>query len=133
MVRLIRVANPQYFITESALVASFAPIVAELGIPQGNIFVLDRQEQVAPQLRHFSSLRVLLEDGEEDWDHLDNAVETKRTPAVLLWTSGTSGLPKAAIMSHSAIVAQAELASFAAGSASCKKVVAIRSSGLTLS
>lgn len=48
----------------------------------------------------------LLCHGESDWIRFDDEVTARTTPAALYTTSGTGGLPKAAILSHSAIVSQ---------------------------
>ncbi|PYH65279.1 adenylate-forming enzyme AfeA [Aspergillus vadensis CBS 113365] len=48
----------------------------------------------------------LLACGEEDWIKFDDETLAKTTPAAMYCTSGTSGLPKAAIISHQAVVSQ---------------------------
>ncbi|PWY79461.1 adenylate-forming enzyme AfeA [Aspergillus sclerotioniger CBS 115572] len=47
-----------------------------------------------------------LSHGEEDWIRLDEESLAKTTPAAMYCTSGTSGLPKAAVLSHHAIISQ---------------------------
>ncbi|KAK1140753.1 hypothetical protein N8T08_009954 [Aspergillus melleus] len=46
----------------------------------------------------------LLGYGENDWISFDNEAIAKSTPAAMFSTSGTGGLPKAALLSHHAIV-----------------------------
>ena len=48
----------------------------------------------------------LLNYGEADWIRFDDEKTAKSTPAVMYSTSGTGGLPKAAVLSHYALVAQ---------------------------
>ncbi|OOF98605.1 hypothetical protein ASPCADRAFT_139837 [Aspergillus carbonarius ITEM 5010] len=48
----------------------------------------------------------LLSHGEEDWIKLDEGSQAKTTPAAMYCTSGTSGLPKAAVLTHHAIISQ---------------------------
>ncbi|KAL3472999.1 hypothetical protein BJX99DRAFT_204372 [Aspergillus californicus] len=48
----------------------------------------------------------LLGYGENDWITFDDEMIAKTTPAAMFSTSGTGGLPKAAVLSHNAIVAQ---------------------------
>ena len=48
----------------------------------------------------------LLYHGQSDWVRFDNAAVATVTPAAMYMTSGTSGLPKAALLSHEAIVSQ---------------------------
>jgi acyl-CoA synthetase (AMP-forming)/AMP-acid ligase II len=53
-------------------------------------------------------LEALLAYGESDWIRLPNEKSAKATPAAYFTTSGTSGLPKAAILSHAAMRGQHE-------------------------
>lgn len=53
-----------------------------------------------------SNLCDLLSYGEADWNRFNDEAIAKSTPAAMYSTSGTSGLPKAAILSHFALVAQ---------------------------
>jgi acyl-CoA synthetase (AMP-forming)/AMP-acid ligase II len=55
--------------------------------------------------RH-SNFANLLCYGESDWLKFNDPVVAQATPAAMFSTSGTGGLPKAAILSHYAIVAQ---------------------------
>lgn len=71
-------------------------------IPLTNLFVLDED---ASHHEH-QSWRVLLEYGEEAWHTFGSKLEAKSTPAALACTSGTTGLPKVAVMSHYHYVAQ---------------------------
>ncbi|PYI07073.1 adenylate-forming enzyme AfeA [Aspergillus sclerotiicarbonarius CBS 121057] len=47
-----------------------------------------------------------LNHGEEDWIKLDEVSLAKTTPAAMYCTSGTSGLPKAAVITHHAIISE---------------------------
>jgi len=55
--------------------------------------------------RH-SNLAHLLCYGESDWLMFNDAAVARNTPAAMFSTSGTGGLPKAAILSHHALVSQ---------------------------
>ncbi|KAL1968640.1 hypothetical protein VTN77DRAFT_1466 [Rasamsonia byssochlamydoides] len=46
----------------------------------------------------------LLDHGESDWIRFDDKATAETTPAAMFTTSGTGGLPKAAILSHHAMV-----------------------------
>lgn len=46
----------------------------------------------------------LLDHGESDWIRFDEKTAAETTPAAMFTTSGTGGLPKAAILSHHAMV-----------------------------
>ncbi|KAK4696726.1 hypothetical protein P7C71_g1233, partial [Lecanoromycetidae sp. Uapishka_2] len=56
--------------------------------------------------QHHTSIKDLLEYGEADWICFQDEEEAKNTAAALLSTSGTTGLPKAAIISHYSCVMQ---------------------------
>lgn len=54
----------------------------------------------------FQSWRSLLEHGERDWVSFDKLERARDTTAMLLFSSGTTGLPKPAMLSHYNLVAQ---------------------------
>jgi acyl-CoA synthetase (AMP-forming)/AMP-acid ligase II len=73
------------------------------GIPQSKIFVLNLHHEEIPEGQQ--SWNQLLKCGEQEWERVD---DPDNTPAAYVSTSGTSGLPKAAIIPHSYFVSQAE-------------------------
>ncbi|KKY28858.1 putative amp-binding enzyme [Phaeomoniella chlamydospora] len=74
------------------------------GIPRTRVLVLDSAEEHAPiGYLHWS---ILLEHGQSDWRRFDDEVKCRNTVAFLASTSGTTGLPKAAALSHYYFVAQ---------------------------
>jgi acyl-CoA synthetase (AMP-forming)/AMP-acid ligase II len=72
----------------------------ECGISDANIFVLNFRGETVPA--GYRSWNALLEHGERDWVEVDDTA----TPAVYGSTSGTTGLPKAAVISHSYLTSQ---------------------------
>lgn len=48
----------------------------------------------------------LTQRGEQDWIRFNDKDLAQSTPACLLFSSGTTGLPKAALLSHHNLVAQ---------------------------
>jgi acyl-CoA synthetase (AMP-forming)/AMP-acid ligase II len=64
-------------------------------------------QSVPPTLKSWSEL---LSHGEDDWIRFDDKQVSRRTPVALLFSSGTTGLPKAAVLSHYNLVAQHTLA-----------------------
>jgi acyl-CoA synthetase (AMP-forming)/AMP-acid ligase II len=59
------------------------------------------EEETPTDVLNFSSL---LEHGESDWIRFNDKTVAESTPAAMFTTSGTGGLPKAAILSHHSIV-----------------------------
>ena len=63
------------------------------------------------RLEGFETWNVLLQHGESDWNRFADETKAKETTACLLSTSGTTGLPKLAIITHAACVAQGTILS----------------------
>lgn len=61
-------------------------------------------DQAVPE--GFKSWRTLLDHGEEDWVRFDDLETAQSTTAARMFSSGTTGLPKAAYISHYNIIAQ---------------------------
>ena len=77
-------------------------------ISDSNIRIFDVNGQSVPS--GFHSWSELLEHGEQDWIRFNDQKISSTTPAALLFSSGTTGLPKAAVLSHYNLVAQHTLA-----------------------
>lgn len=76
----------------------------ECQIPEPNIWIFDVLGQTIPE--GFRSWKELLKFGERDWVRFDDEEIAKTTTAARLFSSGTTGLPKAAVISHYNFVAQ---------------------------
>ncbi|OQV09713.1 hypothetical protein CLAIMM_13805 [Cladophialophora immunda] len=68
------------------------------------VLIFDQPEQ--PLRRGFLSWRTLLEHGQRDWVSFDDEEQCAATPAAYFFSSGTTGLPKAAVISHRNLIAQ---------------------------
>ena len=112
--RLLKLSKTKYLVVEPSLISSIWLSAIESGISQANIFLFDIQEEKISTSTRLSSLKVLMQHEEEDWHCFNDQDLARKTPATLQMTSGTGGLPKAAVMSHYAILAQAALASYTA-------------------
>ncbi|EAW10018.1 nicotinic acid-CoA ligase pyr1 [Aspergillus clavatus NRRL 1] len=117
---LLELAEPRLIVTSPEALAKILEIGSLKGlsadrvclVDEGSIDIIVQFAQVpleqdgsrltAPN----SSIRLesLLQYGESDWVRFTDVEESKSTPAAMFLTSGTSGLPKAAIRTHHAII-----------------------------
>lgn len=96
--------NARYLITEPELLPRIALAIEACSLPASNVFVLDTTDRGFPQ--YYRPWEELLQHGETDWVRFQTADEAKHTTAALLSTSGTTGMPKAAMISHYSCVVQ---------------------------
>ncbi len=101
---LFKTSDVKFVIVEPDLLSKILPTVHETGVSLENVRLLELGELqgAAP----FVSWTSLLEHGEEEWVAFDDEFKAKATIAALMSTSGTTGLPKAAEISHYALVSQ---------------------------
>ncbi len=76
----------------------------ECNIPTSRLFVFDASDHGPSD--GYRSWDELLQHGEADWVRFKNREEASTTVATLGFTSGTTGLPKAAMVSHEYSVSQ---------------------------
>jgi acyl-CoA synthetase (AMP-forming)/AMP-acid ligase II len=74
------------------------------GIAKERIWIFDVQGQAVPQ--GYKSWQSLLTHGERDWPRFNDLETCRTTPAARLFSSGTTGLPKAATLTHYNFIAQ---------------------------
>lgn len=100
----IRTANIKYFIVEADLLPNVLRATKETGIPESSIFVFNtRNESVPSNLRSWTWL---LSQGSTEWERFHSEIRCKSTIAARLFSSGTTGLPKALNMSFHNFIAQ---------------------------
>ena len=100
----MQTTRARFLVTEYDLL----PIVArmgEYGVPASRVFALETDSHHVTK-PYCNSVRELLRHGERDWVKFSSEEEAKNTTAALLSTSGTTGLPKAAMISHHSFVMQ---------------------------
>lgn len=103
LVHHIKTSQSRFLLTEPEMIDQIKDAAAQQGIPQEKIFILDFLGQPIPQ--GFKPWSALLSHGERDWIRL-NAEEAKDITATRLFSSGTTGLPKAAMLTHYNLIAQ---------------------------
>ncbi|EXJ60903.1 hypothetical protein A1O7_05056 [Cladophialophora yegresii CBS 114405] len=94
----------KFVIVEPELLPAVLAGTKAADIRQSNTWIFDNQDEAIP--KGFESWRTLLNHGERDWIRFDDEELSKRTTAARLFSSGTTGLPKAAALSHYNLVAQ---------------------------
>lgn len=101
---LFHLTETKHVIVEPDLLKNVRSAAQECGISESDVLVFNTDEKSCPE--EFQSWWKLLDHGETDWHTFDDEKESKSTVAALMSTSGTTGLPKAAALSHFALVAQ---------------------------
>jgi acyl-CoA synthetase (AMP-forming)/AMP-acid ligase II len=99
----LKITRAKYLLTSLKTLDAAIAAANTCGIPQSRIFVLNFHDEEIPKGQQ--SWSQLLVCGEQEWERVD---DPDNTPAAYVSTSGTSGLPKAAIIPHSYLVSQAE-------------------------
>ncbi|KAF2791803.1 4-coumarate-CoA ligase-like protein [Melanomma pulvis-pyrius CBS 109.77] len=110
------IAQVRAIIVEPELMLNALKAAKECNIPRSRIFVFDhhtplsipyhQSEGWGEGLGGLKSWRSLMGNGESDWERWDDERRSKDTTAARLFSSGTTGLPKAVDMTHYNFVAQ---------------------------
>lgn len=103
LVHHVKTSLTKFLVVEPELLDPILEAAKQCNIPEKNIYMLDIHQ---PPRQGFESWTSLLEYGEQDWVRFDDAETSKKRTAARLYSSGTTGLPKAAKLSHSNLVAQ---------------------------
>ena len=103
----LKTSRAKFLISEPEILAPLLDAAKENGIPETNLWVFDAAGGKIPQGRR--SWRDLFEHGEQDWVRFDDLKVASTTTAARLFSSGTTGLPKAVMITHRNLVAQQEM------------------------
>lgn len=104
LIHHIKTSRTNFLITEPEMLPQILDAAKICNIPRSNILIFDVQNQPIP--KGFESWTKLLGHGEADWVRFDSESQCKDTVACRLFSSGTTGLPKAAELSHYNLIAQ---------------------------
>jgi len=95
----MKTSKATFLISEPEILPNALKASKQCGIPESKIWIFDPIRQEIPD--GFKSWKVLMEQGEKDWVTFDDEKTAKNTTAARLFSSGTTGLPKACMLSRS--------------------------------
>lgn len=99
----LKITEAKFILTSHKTLQIATEAAKQCGISLANVFVLGFHGEPVPE--GYQSWTKLLSCGEEDWVRV---ADPDNTIAAFVSTSGTSGLPKAAIIPHSYFRSQGE-------------------------
>lgn len=103
----IKASQSKFLFPEPDIMKPLLHAAGQAGVSEQNIWVFDNLGQDIPPGRR--SWRQLLHRGEEDWVRFNDLKMASKTTAARLFSSGTTGLPKATTITHYNLIAQHEL------------------------
>ncbi|KAI4132747.1 MAG: hypothetical protein LQ347_002481 [Umbilicaria vellea] len=98
---LLRLSEAKFVFTDAERLPLVKRAVQEVGLPAESVYLLEGNGD-AP------SVEDLLVYGKLEWERLDQLEDLERRIAVLNFSSGTTGMPKACMISHGNLVANSE-------------------------
>lgn len=100
----IKVSRTKFFIAEPELLGPLEEAAKTTNRSKSNILIFDVHGQQVPE--GYKSWKTLFDHGEEDWIRFDDEQLAKNTTITRLFSSGTTGLPKAVDHTHFNHIAQ---------------------------
>ncbi|RAL06444.1 adenylate-forming enzyme AfeA [Aspergillus ibericus CBS 121593] len=115
LINVLELGDPKLIITSSETFQAVLDVATSKGLCPEQICLFEESAiasflgsspSIPARSAGHTTVAHLLAHGEEDWIKLDEESLARTTPAAMYCTSGTSGLPKAAVITHHAIISQ---------------------------
>lgn len=101
----IKTSDCNWLIAQPGVMTEAVKAADTVGLPRSHIFIFDtKATQAVPE--GFNSWKELMCHGEADWVRFNDLERSKNTTAARLFSSGTTGPPKAISISHRNFIAQ---------------------------
>ena len=100
----LKIAKVKWILTQPNLLDGVVKAAGQINLPKERILIFNPNAE--PGASGFMQWNDLLQHGEQDWVRFDDLETSKNTSAARLFSSGTTGLPKAADLSHYNLIAQ---------------------------
>ena len=102
----VKTAKIKLFIVEPEILPNVLKAANGSGIPRDRILIFDNGFPGQSIPEGFKSWRTLMDHGDTDWERFDDLETSRNRIVARLFSSGTTGLPKAAMLSNYNFIAQ---------------------------
>lgn len=100
----LKIAKVKHILTKPDLLDGVLKAAEQCNLPKDKIIIFNPNGETAPS--GFKQWNDLLQHGEDDWLRFNDYETSWNTSAARLFSSGTTGLPKATDLSHYNLIAQ---------------------------
>jgi len=102
----LQTSKARFVLSQADLMGPVMKAAAGVGLERERVVLFNPDGEGKGVFEGQLQWRDLLGHGEREWERFDDLETSRNTTAALLFSSGTTGLPKAAMLSHYNFVAQ---------------------------